>query len=111
MVCHTGKHPYQMKNTRKTLMISLKSQRKKINQNLRRVKVKQMINEKALIVLKKRYTKRIRQMTYRYQEITRDAPHWVMDDIAPNFRKSIDIEHAKLRWIEERLKEYDISSN
>lgn len=70
-----------------------------------------MINEKALLVLKKRYQKRIRQMSHRYQTITREAPRWVMDDIAPNFRKTIDQEHAKLRWIEERLDEYETSTD
>jgi len=70
-----------------------------------------MITEQALIVLKKRYTKRIRQMSYRYEKIIREAPRWIMNDIAPNFRKSIDREHAKLRWIEERLDEYETRTN
>ena len=70
-----------------------------------------MVTEKALLVLKKRYKKRIRQMSYRYETITREAPRWVMDDIAPNFRKSIDREHSKLRWVEERLDEYDTNSS
>lgn len=50
-------------------------------------------------------------MAHRYQTITREAPRWVMDDIAPNFRKTIDQEHAKLRWIEERLDEYETSTD
>lgn len=66
-----------------------------------------MITEQALLVLKKRYTKRIRQMSYRYEQIVREAPRWIMNDIAPNFRKTIDREHSKLRWIEERLDEYE----
>lgn len=70
-----------------------------------------MITEQALLVLKKRYTKRIRQMSYQYESIIREAPRWIMNDIAPNFRRNIDREHAKLRWIEERLDEYETRTN
>lgn len=70
-----------------------------------------MISEKGLRVLKKRYTKRVRQMSHRYETIVREAPNWVVEDVAPNFRKTIDEEHVKLNWINERLKRHASSSN
>lgn len=62
-----------------------------------------MITKKALQVLEKRYTKRIRQMSYEYTKIVNQSPYWVQQDIAPNFRKSLDNEHRKLEWIKEKL--------
>ena len=62
-----------------------------------------MITKKALKVLEKRYTKRIRQMSYEYTKIVNQFPYGVKQDMAPNFRKALDNEHRKLEWIKEKL--------
>ena len=42
-------------------------------------------------------------MSYEYTKIVNQSPYWVQQDIAPNFRRSLDNEHRKLEWIKEKL--------